>query len=92
MPTVSRANGDRIWRVDARFGFLWGFLLLLGTGFLAAGLTWSLFAPEIYSLAIARFFFGCVLVAGLYGGATAKKSILFVQALPATIALVLTFL
>ena len=64
----------------------------LYNGFLAAGLIWSLFAPELYAIAVARFFFGCVLVAGLYGGATAKKSILLVQALPATIGLVLTFL
>jgi putative membrane protein len=35
------------------------------------------------------FFLSCVLVAGLYGGATASRKILLVQALPAAIALVL---
>ena len=33
------------------------------------------------------FFLGCVVVAGLFGGMTAKTSILFTQALPALIAL-----
>ena len=38
------------------------------------------------------FFLGCILVAGLYGGLTASRKILFIQAIPAaiTIALVLT--
>jgi putative membrane protein len=64
----------------------------LYNGFLAAGLFWSLAAPELYALPIARFFTGCVLVAGLYGGATAKRSIVFVQGIPAAVALGLTFL
>ena len=34
----------------------------------------------------------CVLVAGLYGAATASKRILFIQAIPATIGLVLVYL
>ena len=38
------------------------------------------------------FFLGCVVIAGLYGGATAKSSILVTQALPAVIALVLVYL
>jgi putative membrane protein len=33
------------------------------------------------------FFLGCVVVAGIFGGLTAKTSILFTQALPAVIAL-----
>src|SRR3954464_10567502 len=48
----------------------------LYNGFLAAGLFWSAFSGDP-SL---RFFFtGCMLVAGLYGGATASRSIYFVQ-------------
>ena len=35
------------------------------------------------------FFLACVLVAGLYGGATASRSILVVQALPGLVALLL---
>jgi putative membrane protein len=34
----------------------------------------------------------CVLVAGVYGGATAARKILFVQALPALVALVVVWL
>lgn len=38
------------------------------------------------------FFLGCVLVAGLYGAATASRKILYVQALPAAVGLVLVYL
>ena len=58
----------------------------LYNGFLSAGLVWSLIA-ESGGFALKTFFLGCVLVAGLYGGATAKRSILFIQALPAAVAL-----
>jgi putative membrane protein len=60
----------------------------LYNGFLAAGLIWSLLAPAAYAMQLALFFLGCVLVAGLYGGATANKRIWYVQALPAAIALI----
>ena len=58
----------------------------LYNGFLAAGLFWALIAHD---RSIAIFFLACVLVAGVFGAATAKRSILFVQALPAAIALAL---
>jgi putative membrane protein len=58
----------------------------LYNGFLAAGLVWGLLARE-GAFAIKVFFLSCVIVAGLYGGATAKTSILFIQALPAALAL-----
>jgi len=58
----------------------------LYNGFLAAGLLWSLLATEASS-ALKLFFLACVLVAGLYGGLTASRKILMVQALPAAIAL-----
>jgi len=63
----------------------------LYNGFLAAGLAWGLWlgAP---GTAIQVFFLGCVLVAGLYGAATASRKILYVQALPAALALVLVAL
>jgi putative membrane protein len=64
----------------------------LYNGFLAAGLIWSLVAPEGYAKAIALFFLACVLVAGLYGGATANKRIWYVQAVPAAIALAAVWL
>jgi len=60
----------------------------LYNGFLAAGLTWSLLAPESYATALANFFLGCVLVAGIYGGITVSKKIIYIQALPALLALI----
>ena len=58
----------------------------LYNGFLAAGLVWSLVSRANWK-AIAIFFLGCVVVAGVFGAATAKPSIFFVQALPAIVAL-----
>ncbi|MEZ5464149.1 MAG: DUF1304 domain-containing protein [Lysobacteraceae bacterium] len=58
----------------------------LYNGFLAAGLVWGL---VVESTAVLWFFLICVLIAGLYGAATANRKILFVQALPAAIGLVL---
>jgi putative membrane protein len=58
----------------------------LYNGFLAAGLVWGLLAKE-NAAAIKLFFLGCVMVAGVFGAATAKPSILFVQAAPAALAL-----
>ncbi len=59
----------------------------LYNGFLAAGLAWSLCTG---SLDVRVFFLACVFIAGLYGGLTAARSILFVQAIPAALALVVT--
>src|SRR5712692_10569014 len=56
----------------------------LYNGFLAAGLVWALWGDR-RDLKI--FFLGCVVVAGVFGGLTAKTSILFTQALPAALAL-----
>jgi putative membrane protein len=56
----------------------------LYNGFLAAGLVWSL-ASGRRDLKI--FFLGCVIVAGVFGGLTAKASILFTQGVPALIAM-----
>src|SRR5262245_65304371 len=52
----------------------------LYNGFLAAGLIWSLLAPAAHATQLALFFLGCVLIAGLYGGATANARIWYVQA------------
>ena len=59
----------------------------LYNGFLAAGLIWALLAPVAYATQLALFFLGCVLVAGLYGRATANRRIWLLQALPAAIAI-----
>jgi len=62
----------------------------LYNGFLAAGLIWGLLYPsEEVSQHIVLFFLSCVLVAGIYGGITAKRTILYIQGLPALIALIL---
>src|SRR5450432_1229949 len=63
----------------------------LYNGFLAAGLVWGLLAPGD-GFAIRVFFLACVIVAGVFGAFTAKRTILWVQALPAAVALALTFL
>jgi putative membrane protein len=58
----------------------------LYNGFLAAGLIWALLSgPQM--TARATFFLVCVAVAGLYGAATVKRTILFVQTVPALLAL-----
>ena len=60
----------------------------LYNGFLAAGLFWGLIHPDTtIGSQIQIFFLGCVIVAAIYGGLTAKRSILVVQGLPALIAL-----
>lgn len=62
----------------------------LYNGFLVAGLVWTFFISDpIWADRIALFFLGCVLVAGIYGGATASQKILWIQGLPALIGIVL---
>lgn len=63
----------------------------LYNGFLAAGLIWGL-SLGAAGIGIKVFFLGCVLVAGIYGALTASRKILFVQAAPAAIGLVLVLL
>ena len=61
----------------------------LYNGFLAAGLAWSLaLGPD--GSAIRMFFLGCVVIAGVFGAATANRKILYVQALPAALAIALS--
>jgi putative membrane protein len=63
----------------------------LYNGFLAAGLFWGL-SLGAAGTGVKIFFLLCVLVAGLYGAATASRKILFVQAVPAAIGLALVYL
>ena len=58
----------------------------LYNGFLAAGLFWGL-SLGINGTSIKIFFLCCILIAGLYGALTASRKILFVQAIPAAIAM-----
>ena len=64
----------------------------LYNGFLAAGLLFGLYLGGEQGFLFKAFFLTCVLVAGMYGAATASRKILFVQALPAAIALALLLL
>ena len=57
----------------------------LYNGFLVAGLVWGLYLGDA-GQAIRFFFLGCVIVAGVFGAATVNRRILFVQGLPAAIA------
>jgi putative membrane protein len=59
----------------------------LYNGFLAAGLGWGLWMDR---RDVKLFFLGCIVAAGVFGALTAKLSILFVQAMPAAIALLAT--
>ena len=65
----------------------------LYNGFLAAGLIWGLL-HEVTEFAwqVQVFFLACVIVAGLFGGLTANRRILYIQALPAALALVAVWL
>lgn len=67
----------------------------LYNGFLAAGLVFGLVrggANGIVGFPVTVFFLACVIMAGVYGAATANRRILYVQALPALVALVLVLL
>lgn len=61
----------------------------LYNGFLAAGLVWGVISGET---SVKIFFLVCVLLAGIFGGLTASRRILYVQALPALIALLAVYL
>ena len=62
----------------------------LYNGFLAAGLVWSLVGSAAIVFPVRVFFLACVVVAGIYGAATAARSILFAQAIPGAAALAVT--
>jgi putative membrane protein len=65
----------------------------LYNGFLAAGLIWGLVHPNpAFAFQIKIFFLLCVIVAGAYGAATVSRKTLFVQAVPAALALIAVWL
>jgi putative membrane protein len=65
----------------------------LYNGFLAAGLVWGLVHGNPgFALQIKTFFLLCVIAAGVYGAATVSRRILYVQAAPAALALILLWL
>src|SRR5450631_1701442 len=58
----------------------------LYNGFLAAGLGWGLLAgADGHTIKV--FFLSCVIIAGVFGAATASRKILWVQAVPGAVAL-----
>ena len=63
----------------------------LYNGFLAAGLIWGLYLGAA-GFQVKLFFLLCVAVAGLYGAATVGRKILFIQAVPAVVALIAVWL
>jgi len=63
----------------------------LYNGFLAAGLVWSLMAEQL-AFNLQLFFLSCVILAGVFGGITTSRLIIWVQALPGAFALLLVFL
>lgn len=82
----TRPLGRRVFGLDPAFAARSKALAMnqgLYNGFLAAGLLWGLWLD---ARGICLFFLGCVVVAGLFGAATVKRSILYVQALPAILA------
>jgi len=63
----------------------------LYNGFLAAGLGWGLLAgADGHTIKV--FFLACVIIAGIFGAATASRKILWVQAVPGAVALALVCL
>ena len=64
----------------------------LYNGFLAVGLVWSVIIGG-NGAAIRVFLLGCIVVAGVYGAMTmGNKRVVFIQSLPAVVAIVLTCL
>lgn len=64
----------------------------LYNGFLSAGLVWSLIAADPVGFQAKVFFLVCVIIAGLYGAKTVNLRILYLQAVPAVVALVAVLL
>lgn len=86
--------GRRVFRLTPEFAAASKSLAAnqgLYNGFLAAGLVWGLLASD-GGYAIKLFFLGCVVVAGIFGAVTVGKKILFVQALPAAVAIALVLM
>jgi putative membrane protein len=88
----TKPAGRRAFGTDAEFARASASLAAnqgLYNGFLAAGLMWGLVAADPVGFQATVFFLSCVIVAGVYGAVTVNRRILFVQAVPAAIALAL---
>jgi putative membrane protein len=69
----SRELAEKTWVLAANQG--------LYNGFLAAGLGWAWWLGDA-GRSLQLFFCACVVIAGLFGAATASRRILWVQAVP----------
>ncbi len=91
-----RTLGAKIFKLTPEFAEQSANLAMnqgLYNGFLAAGLVWALLYKDAnIARQIALFFLGCIVVAGVFGAATAKITILFTQGLPALIGFLLWYL
>jgi len=63
----------------------------LYNGFLAAGLLWG-FLRGADGMEIKIFFLVCIIIAGIFGAITANKKILYIQAIPAVVGLMLVMI
>ncbi|WP_124980970.1 DUF1304 domain-containing protein [Nonlabens xiamenensis] len=62
----------------------------LYNGFLAAGLAWTFFIENpTFRDQVSYFFLGCVMIAGIYGAITVDKKTVYIQTVPAVIAMFL---
>jgi putative membrane protein len=90
----TRPAGRRIFGLDPEFARRSAALAAnqgLYNGFLAAGLGWGLLTgPDGAHIKV--FFLACVIVAGIFGALTVKRSILWIQAVPGMLALALVYL
>lgn len=87
----TRPSGRRAFGLSAEFAEQSRALAAnqgLYNGFLVAGLVWGLWLGQ-GGTDVKVFFLGCVLAAGVFGGLTAARKILWIQALPAAIGLLL---
>jgi putative membrane protein len=85
-------RGRKVFATDADFAAKAAPLAAnqgLYNGFLAAGLVWALITDGTTTYQAKVFFLSCVIVAGLYGTFTVSKRILYIQTVPAAIALAL---
>ena len=76
----SQDEADKVAPIVANAG--------LYNAFIASGLIWSL-CPSDASQSLKLFFLTCVVIAGIYGAATLKRTTLILQTLPALLAVVL---
>lgn len=87
--------GIKIFKTNQEFAYQSATLAAnqgIYNGFLSAGLLWGLLSNDpVQSFHVKIFFLSCVLIAGVYAGLSVSRRILFIQALPAAITLVLLY-